>query len=201
MRLSIIPNLIYALVIMVSTIPWYLHYTIPEGAANYKIGILNISSHGFYDAQVFTWFISLKLMVIVPMFIWFITYHTWWRYAILSPLILYLFQFWEAFQEGYLIIEAYGNYRVFPLVLLSVFLLFTLSRIVRRHSRSLDTYDRISREIDHLIDKLGEERSGVANYRERYEEILAQLVGKEAADAKLSELKSLQQELQRKLAT
>ena len=184
-----------AISVLMSTSLWFLHYIIPKGTINYSLGFLTITPHGFYDVQVYIWFISRKLLVIVPMVTWFVTYHSWWRYAVLPPLILYLFQFWEASQEGYRIIEAYGNYRVLPLVFLCIILLLTISRIVRKHSHSLDTYEQLSMEIDYLIKKLGVERSGVGDYRKRYEQILNKLVRKDSTDMTLSELTRLQEEL------
>ena len=131
------------------------------------------------------------------MILWFITYHSWWRYAILSPLILYLFQFWEAIQDGYSNVDAFGNYKVFPLVLLSIILLLALSRIVRRHSRSLDIYEQITHEINSLINKLGVERSRVGDYRNRFDKIRNKQDS--SKDTNLKELMLLKQELQNKV--
>ncbi|MCE2612077.1 hypothetical protein LVD13_03770 [Flavobacteriaceae bacterium D16] len=198
-KTSTIWNLKAALIVLISVGLWSLHFFIPKGAATYQLGFFTISAHGFNDVQIFIWFISRKLMVIVPMVIWFVTYHSWWRYAVLSPLIFYLYQFWEAYQDGYIIIESYGNYKVFPLVFLSIILMLGLSRIVRKHSHSLDTYEHISTEIDHLIKKLGEERSGVGDYRKRYEQLRSKLVMQDSADTTLTELTRLQKELQGKM--
>ena len=188
------------LLIILSLSLWFLHRSIPEGAMTYNLGFLTISSHGYNDVQIFIWVISRKVMVIVPMVIWFISYHSWWRYAVLSPLVLYLFQFWEAIQESYTNVDAYGNYKIFPFVLISIVLLLALSRIVRRYSQSLDAYDEISRQIEFQINKLGAERSGIGDYRKRFEHIRNKLV-KDQADTKLTELVRLQQELQRKVVS
>ena len=130
------------------------------------------------------------------MAIWFISHHSWWRYAVLSPLVLYLFQFWEALQDDFATIDAYRNYKVFPFVLLSIILLLALSRIVRRYSQSLDTYEEISWQIENQINKLGQERSGIGDYRKRFEKIRNKLINDGGDD--INELTRLQQELQRK---
>ena len=132
------------------------------------------------------------------MVIWFISYHSWCRYAVLSPLILYLYQFWEALQDESTIIDAYGNYKVFPLVIISIVVLLVASRIIRRFSQSLDAYDDISRQIEVQINKMGMERSGVGDYRKRFEHIREKLLN-DSRDSSLTELISLQQELKRKV--
>ncbi len=191
-------NIFWTLLILFSTSFWFLHYLIPNGAVKYTFWFVTITDNGFSDAQVFMWFISRKIMIIIPAIIWFFTYHSWWRYAILSPLILYLFQFWEVFQ-GIRYLDAYTNIKVFPLVLLSILLVVAMSRVVRQQSLTLDTYEQISMEIDFLIKKLSEERSGMGEYRSQYRRILDSLLSNKSEDTQLAELTRLQQELQGKI--
>lgn len=192
-------SICFGFLVILSIAPWLLHYLIPTGAVNYSLGFVEIGQHGYNDVRIFVWVISRKIMVIVPMVLWFWSYPSWWRYAVLSPLILYLFQFWEAIQNSYKTVEAYSNYKVFPFVLVSIILLLALSRIVRRQSCSLDTYDEIKEQIDALIQKIGEDRSGVGQYRNRFEQIRNKLVKDSDTDTKLAELLRLQQELQNKV--
>lgn len=186
------------LLILTSISLWILHYFIPDGVTKYTFGLLLIQDNGFLDAKIFMWFISRKLMVIVPSIIWFFTYHSWWRYAILPTLVLFLFQFWEAFQDVQTI-EAHSNIKVFPLVFLSILLVLALSRIVRRQSQTLDAYEQISLEIEQLIKKLSDERSGLGEYRRRYKKVLETLVKSNTQEAQLDELTRLQQELKGKV--
>ncbi len=81
------------------------------------VGGFTIEKNGFIDLRAFTWFILHKFIVILFSPIWFITSEHWWKYAILSPLIFFSYQFWEAFQDVSQL-DAIGNIKVFPLVLL-----------------------------------------------------------------------------------
>ncbi|MBT8322761.1 MAG: hypothetical protein KJO94_04715 [Eudoraea sp.] len=171
---------------------------IPKGIPAIEIGLLTIDANGFLDASMFIRFISLKIMILVPLVIWYLNANFWWRYALLSPIILYMYQFWESFQDINSL-DAYGNIKVFPLVFLSVLLVLALSRVVRQQSQTLDTYEEISMEIDRLIKKLGKERSGVGDYRNRYQQILDKLVHGKSEEAQLAELTRLQQELRGKI--
>ena len=172
---------------------------IPSGKTSFIIGPILIEANGFLDASIFLWFISLKIMILVPLVIWYFNAYSWWRYALLSPIILYFYQFWESFQEVSSV-DSYGNFKVFPLVLLSMLLVLILSRVVRQQSHTLDTYEQISLEIDRLIKSLSEERGGLHVYRKRYHKILGKLVNKNSEESQLLELTRLQEELQGKIA-
>ena len=171
---------------------------IPRGIPTYEVGPLTIHANGFLDASLFFRFISLKIMILVPLVVWYLNSNFWWRYALLSPIILYMYQFWESFQDIYNL-DAYGNIKVFPLVLVSILLVLALSHVVRQQSRTLDAYEQISLEIDRLIKKLSKERSGVGDYRNRYQQILDRFVHSKSEETQLAELTRLQQELQGKI--
>ncbi|MBT8205084.1 MAG: hypothetical protein KJP14_03450 [Eudoraea sp.] len=177
---------------------WFSHYLIPDGVKSYWLGPLKIHSNGFTDASTFLWYSSKKFVMIILLVLWFFSTYNWWRYALLSPIILYMYQFWESFQDINSL-DAYGNVKVFPLVFLSVLLVLAFSHVVRLQSRTLDTYEEISIEIDRLIKKLGKERSGVGDYRNRYQKILDRLVHSKSEEAQLAELTRLQQELRGKI--
>ena len=191
--------LLYLFLIVFSSSTWFVYNFIPEGVANYDIGPLKIGSYGFADAHTFTWYISRRIVVLVPIILWFFHSSSWWRYAILSPLILYFFQFWETFQSSLDIDTAIGNSKVFPLVFISILLVMTLSRFAKHKSKALDTYDKISEEIDHLIQKLSEERTGLAEYKIRYAKILDKLIKRNAGDLEMDELRQLEEELRAKI--
>jgi hypothetical protein len=132
---------------------WFLPFLIPEEIKSIDIIGIQINSFGFKDVSLFLWFISRKLIIILVLFVWFITSQHWWRYAILSPLILYSYQFWEAFQDVSEL-DSTGNLRVFPLVLLNLVVVVSLSRLVRYRAKFMVAYDEISREIDDILEEM-----------------------------------------------
>jgi hypothetical protein len=85
--------------------------------------------------------------------VWFITSLNWWRYSILSPLIIYSYQFWEAFQDVQ-IIEAYGNLRIMPLVILNVAIVLLISKLVKYRADLLEVYENVNVEMEEILQHL-----------------------------------------------
>ncbi|WP_445382241.1 hypothetical protein [Robiginitalea sp. IMCC43444] len=91
--------------------------------------------------------------MIIVLAVWFVSNPHWWRYALLSPLVLYVYQFWETFQ-GLETVEDYENVRVFPLVFLTISFIMLLSKVIRRRSRTLDYQIHLQAELDKGIEVL-----------------------------------------------
>jgi hypothetical protein len=131
---------------------------IPEGKEVVILKRFQIESYGFQTVKIFIWYVSQKLVLAVILIIWFITSPYWWRWAILSPLIFYTYQFWEAFQPESQI-ESAGTLNVFPLVFATITLVLLISRIVRTHSITMDYKAHLERELDLGISELSNARS------------------------------------------
>ena len=117
---------------------------------------ISIGSHGFLNFRAYAWFLLHKICIIIPMIIWFHTSKNWWRYAILSPVILYIYQVWEANQDvRYL--DSYGNLKAFPAIFLVILLIVILSNIFKYRYGLLDMYEEIEDELERMIDKTAKE--------------------------------------------
>ena len=90
----------------------------------------------------------------LPFIIWFITSQDWWRYAILSPIILLVYQLWEVIESSNMYVDEASFFKALPLIVMVVILLLVISKAVNYQSKILDTYDIISAEIEELIEKI-----------------------------------------------
>ncbi len=132
---------------------FFSYHLIPENMQDYNNEWIHIGSHGYPDIHTFVWFINLKLCVLIPLCIWFITSEDWWKYAMLSPIIVFTYQLWEAVQDTDLADEiSFG--KAIPWVLLLVGLLFYISNKIKDQSKILDIYEEISNEIEQLVMQL-----------------------------------------------
>ncbi|MBT8264009.1 MAG: hypothetical protein KJN75_01600, partial [Muriicola sp.] len=136
---------------------WFIDSQIPRGILEIEFLGTKITNNGFNDVNIFIWFVSRKLIVVIFLSLWFITCHHWWKYAIISPLLLFTYQFWEAFQNVESL-DAIGNAKVFPLVLLSVLLVIITSRLVKYQTSLLEFYESINTEVDQIIEELKHEK-------------------------------------------
>ncbi|MGB5359459.1 MAG: hypothetical protein WBN27_05895, partial [Eudoraea sp.] len=113
-------------------------------------GIIQLSNNGFLNVRTFVWFLLQKLIILIPLVLWFITCQQWWKYAILSPIILYSYQFWEATQDVSLL-DAAGNIKAFPAIFCVVLLLFLISKAIKYRVEILIMYDHLAEEIEDLL--------------------------------------------------
>ena len=191
-------QLLWIILVLVSVSIRIIAELVPQGISTLYAGPFTIKAYGFLDISIFIWYLSQKVMILVPLIIGYFNIRSWWRYAILSPIILYLYQFWESFQDLNSV-DGNTNIKIFPLVLMSVLLVLVLSRLVKQHYLSLDTYDQITAEIDDLIQKISEERTGLSEYKKRYAQILDKLIKRNAGDLEMDELRQLEEELRAKI--
>jgi len=142
----------YFLTIAFFSIPilFNIHRLVPNNIKYLDLKILSISSFGFPSVDIFLWLLFLKLTFLFALSIWYVTCQYWWKYAILSPIVLVSYQIWEMFQDVRYI-DAWGNMRAFPFILFNIITLIILSNYVRYELKVSDLQKAISRELDEMI--------------------------------------------------
>ncbi|MGK7897938.1 MAG: hypothetical protein AB4372_31050 [Xenococcus sp. (in: cyanobacteria)] len=133
-----------------------IHEFVPKDLDKLETVLFTIDDNGFADLRMYLWFLCLKLCAIIPLGIWFYTARNWWRYSILSPLILYCYQFWEANMDTHQL-DAYGNMVVFPFVFIIILIVLLISNAFKYRYGILDIYYGIQRELEFLIEKAVQE--------------------------------------------
>ncbi|WP_019669621.1 hypothetical protein [Eudoraea adriatica] len=143
-------NLLVIVLLVFTTLLWFSHYLIPEYEQVLDLGIVQVNNNGFDSVRIYLWFLLQKLIILIPMTLWFLTCHQWWKYAILSPIILYSYQFWEATQDVSFLDEA-GNISAFPAIFCVVLLLLVISKAIKYRVQILIMYEQLTDEIENLF--------------------------------------------------
>jgi hypothetical protein len=143
---------IYLIITALLSIPvlFNLHRFVPDNVEHLDLKIISISSYGFPSVDILVWLLFLKLTFLISLSIWFITCQYWWKYAILSPIVLVSYQIWEMFQDVRYI-DAWGNLRAFPFILFNIVTLVVLSNYIKYEFKVSDLQEAISRELDEMI--------------------------------------------------
>jgi len=131
----------------------YSYLYIPEEVKELNLLWFTIDSHGFYDVHTFFWFVGSKLGLLLPLILWFLTAKDWWRYAILSSIVLTLYQLFEAFQSAEYADEI-SFYKAFPLIVVIIGLLIWAAHIIRARTKILELYENITQEIEDILSKI-----------------------------------------------
>lgn len=200
-----IPNVVYTNkispivwlgIVLITSSLWFIHNLFPEGLDQISFGVFVLDSNGFNDVNTFIWYIARKSIISILLIVWFLNCPYWWRYAILSPLFINIYQFWESFQD-IASLEAFGNLRVFPMVFISMLVVFLLSRIVKNQLIVLDYRDTIDLEIEKLLREPDFAYSKAKEYRKKYRQIIEGGVMNDGSYSTVDKLHLLKSELQR----
>jgi hypothetical protein len=145
-------------IVLVLSIALLVQLWIPAKQTQFEFLGINISSFGFFDFKTFFYYASNKLILFALGVIWFATCRYWWRWAIFSPILFYLYQFWEIFQPVKDINSA-GNLNILPLVFLTVLVIILLWGLIRRISVNRDYREFLKNEMNRSLEQLSREET------------------------------------------
>ena len=143
-------NIFVISILVLSIILWFVYHLVPENEQTLDLGIMQLHNYGFRDVRVFTWVLTQKLIILIPMIFWFLSCQHWWKYAILSPIILFSYQSWEIVQDVPNI-DAAGNIKAFPAIFCVVLILLIVSKAIKYRVEILTIYEHLLGEIDDLM--------------------------------------------------
>lgn len=189
-------DLLIILMLICSAILVYVHLLIPENKSFIHIFNFKIGSAGFTEVQIMVYVLSNKAANFLYLLIWFVTSYKWYKYALLSPILMTAYQIWELFQP-YKIIDEYSLLTLLPWIVgLSAVLVF-IGVKVNYVNLIIDYQKEISTKIDELITK------NAKAFTPQEKESLSHIngVGYHKTDKfnKLEELLKLKQQLEDKL--
>ena len=146
-------DVVFAFLTLATSLLLFIDNFIPPGDQSVNLGGIIIGSFGFQDVKTFSWYISQKFALCIITIIWLFSCVSWWRWAILSPIIFYSYQFWESFQPVYAV-DGQGNLNILPYVFLTILGVLLLSKVIRRFSINLDYQALLEEELDKSIGEL-----------------------------------------------
>ena len=141
----------FKIIFLLIPIVYYCFILIPTEIQELKLGSYTIGNHGFTDVHSFFWYINIKLCVLIPLCIWFVSNTKWWRYAILCPIILYSFELWEGIQEDIVLVDETAYLMALPYIIILILILFFLADNLKYKIKINDLYEEISSEIYLLL--------------------------------------------------
>ena len=133
--------------LVVSPFLFYLYRIAPRDSQEWNVGLFTINSGGFQNVSFFFHALFTKLILCSITTLWFFTCQNWWRYAILVPITMFLFQLTGVLNQNIEYIDEYDFWYSLPVVLpIIVFLVFSSMKI-KKYTLTLDLKDEIDNEI------------------------------------------------------
>ncbi|WP_272864001.1 hypothetical protein [Aureisphaera galaxeae] len=124
---------------------FYVYKYAPSGADEWDTIFGTIKAGNFSSVKVFAHTLSTKITFIIITGIWYFTSRNWWRFAILVPFTMFLFQLVDVLNRSTKYIDEFDFWYSLPVVLPIIFLMIYIS--LRLHKKS-EVSDLLKEEAD-----------------------------------------------------
>ncbi|MEM1336464.1 MAG: hypothetical protein AAGF96_01880 [Bacteroidota bacterium] len=173
-----------------------LIYRFPEEMNEINILGTTLSSYGFPNITALLDYLLLKLFLIVPVLLLFLEIRKWWRFALLVPILLTVFQMKTAFNPNMEFLDTFEILDAAPLLTLVVVLLLFLSNTAYYQSKIKQMYQRTYDRLELVIQKrFGQREAFLTKTKSKWEAMQKE---PKLNDAELLQLKQqLEQEIQK----
>jgi len=192
-------DILYAVILILIPYVFYLFEYIPEGLTEYNVLGVKILAHGFNDVNIFVWYVLSKICVLIPLIIWFITAQNWWRYAILSPIIIYSYQLWEGIKDTGTKADEIEYVLAFPYLFVVLIALIVLTHLIKYQSRMAMLYEQLIIELESLISKINDTEIRLSKKQVLLDNLKKNTKNRYEAEERLKELQKLREELIREI--
>lgn len=149
---SIVSGVLLILVLIATPFLFYLYRIVPTDVTEWDTLFGTITTSGFNTVQGFIYTLFTKLTFVLLTGIWFLTSKNWWKYAILVPFTMFLFQLSGVINQDIQYIDEYDFWYSIPVVLPILFFLIYISlRLNKRHQDDYNLKDEVDDEIDKIF--------------------------------------------------
>jgi len=151
-RNSIIIGVLLSLILIATPFLFYVYQLAPSEAKEWETIFGTIRANGFFSVQSFLHAIFTKATFVLLLGIWFLTSQNWWKYAILVPFTLFLFQFIGVLNVELEYIDEYDFWYSLPLIIpILMFLIYISLRLSKKQDYGLDLKKEVDDEIHNIL--------------------------------------------------
>ncbi|KAA3615871.1 MAG: hypothetical protein DWP94_15185 [Flavobacterium sp.] len=131
---------------------FYFYKNAPAEASEWHTWLGTIKSGGFGSVQSYMHALFTKLTFILLTTVWFLTSRNWWKFAILIPLTMFLFQLSGVINYKIQYIDEFDFWYSLPVILPILFFLIYISyRIGKRDTPGVDLKEEVDEEINNIF--------------------------------------------------
>jgi len=147
---SLLTGVFLSLLIIATPFIFYIYKYAPD-SKEWDTVFGTIRASGFSNVQSYMHAVFTKFTFILLTTIWFLTSNNWWKYAILVPLFMFLFQFIGVLNNELQYIDEVDFWYSLPIILpILIFLIYISYRISKNESDSSDLMTEVDDEIKKL---------------------------------------------------
>ncbi|WP_274971756.1 hypothetical protein [Zunongwangia profunda] len=132
---------------------FYLYEYAPQNTDVWKTRFFTLSAGGFSSVQGFTHALFTKVTFLIITTLWFFTSNRWWRYAILIPFTMFLFQLTGVLNYNVQYVDEYDFWKALPLILPILVFMICISFKMNTKINQLDLGEELNRDIDKFLEE------------------------------------------------
>ena len=134
---SIISGVLLSIILVATPFLFYLYRIAPAESPEWETIFGTIRSNGFSNVQSYIYTLFTKITFILLTGIWFLTSRNWWKYAILVPFTMFLFQLIGVINSELKYIDEFDFWYSLPLIIpILLFVIYISYRISKNQQNS-----------------------------------------------------------------
>jgi len=151
-KYSIISGVLLSLILTTTPFLFYLYRLAPPESEEWNTIFGTIKSNGFSNVQSYIYTLFTKITFLLLTGIWFLTSNNWWKYAILVPLTMFLFQLLGVINSELEYIDEFDFWYSLPVILPILFFVIYISfRISKNQNNSIELMQEVEDEIKKIM--------------------------------------------------
>ncbi len=139
---------VIALLLAMTPFLFYLYKYAPNNSKTWETFLFTIETKSFSNAQNFIHALFTKITFVVVTTLWFITAKHWWKWAILIPLIMFLFQLLTVINYQTSYIDEFDFWYSLTIIIPIIVFLIWISNELNKTIGDLDLKDEIEEELE-----------------------------------------------------
>ena len=139
---------VIALFLAITPFLFYLYKYAPSDSKVWDTPFFTINSNGFPSAQAYVHALFTKIIFLIITTLWFITSHHWWKWAILIPLIMFLFQLLGVINYNIKYIDEFDFWYSLPIIIPTVLTIIWIGNEINKTIGDIDLREELEEELE-----------------------------------------------------
>ncbi len=139
---------VIALVLAITPFLFYLYQYAPDNSPTWDTKLFTINSKGFSSAQSYVHALFTKITLVTITGLWFISSRDWWRWSILIPFIMFLFQLIGIVNYAHKYIDEFDFWYSLPIVIPTVLTLIWIGYEINKTIGDIDLREELEEELE-----------------------------------------------------
>lgn len=139
---------VIALLLAITPFLFYLYQYAPDNSPTWDTKLFTINSKGFASAQSYVHALFTKIIFVVITALWFVTSRDWWKWAILIPLIMFMFQLLGVINYNIQYIDEFDFWYALPVIIPTVLTLIWIGNEINKTIGDIDLREELEEELE-----------------------------------------------------